>query len=60
MSYSILNIKELFLGYIILQGTYTQDGLIERPLLLSFVIGVLNVRYYHKWYNNVPTHPIYF
>ena len=35
--YSIFNIEELLLGYIILQGTYTQDGLIERPLLLSDV-----------------------
>ncbi len=34
---SILNIKELLLGYIILQGAYTQDGFIERPLLLFFV-----------------------
>ncbi len=25
------------ISYIILQGTYTQDGLIKRPLLLSFV-----------------------
>ena len=35
--YSIFNIRELLLGHIILQGTYTQDGLIERPLLLPFV-----------------------
>jgi len=37
MTYSIFNIKELLLGHIILQGTYTQVGLIERPLLLPFV-----------------------
>ena len=36
-SYSIFNIRELLLGHIILQGTYTRDGLIERPLLLPFV-----------------------
>ena len=36
-TYSIFNIRELLLDYIILQGTYTQDGLIERPLLLPFV-----------------------
>ena len=35
--YSIFNIRELLLGHIILQSTYTQDGLIERPLLLPFV-----------------------
>ncbi len=36
-NYSIFNIRELLLGHIILQGTCTQDGLIERPLLLPFV-----------------------
>jgi len=36
-TYSIFNIKELLFGHIILQGTYTQVGLIERPLLLPFV-----------------------
>ena len=34
--YSIFNIRKLLLGHIILQGKYTQDGLIERPLLLPF------------------------
>ena len=37
INYSIFNIRELLLGHIILQGTCTQDGLIERPLLLPFV-----------------------